>query len=184
VAGCRDTIAFAKVQPAQGIELTGRDQESGALMSGVPPAGSLRPRRRPTLSLRSRLLLLVVASVVPLIGMGVVREYWNYRAKQDQVYEGLQTAARGLAVAVERDLQSRVTALETLATSPALQSGDLAQFDRQAEAFLARQAPDVRLGLAAPDATLVRLYGPQAGVVQRRVTCGAGLTLPWRRMAP
>ncbi|MFL5256799.1 MAG: PAS domain S-box protein [Rhodopila sp.] len=121
------------------------------------------------LSLRSRLLLLVIASVLPLIGMGLFREYWNYRAQSHQVYEGLQTAAQGLAVAVERDLQARIVALETLATAPALLSDDLLRFDTQAEAFLSRQPPGVRLGLAEPGGALVRLYGvtsPAAGTAE------------------
>src|SRR5689334_6381460 len=126
------------MQPAQEIELTRPDQASGAFRSGDPPAGNRR-RRRHTLSLRSRLLLLVVASVVPLIGLGLFREYWNYRAQRQQIYESLQTTARGLAVAVERDIESRIMALEALATSPILRSGDLAQFDSQAEAFLGHQ---------------------------------------------
>jgi len=39
------------------------------------PRGQRWPRRLP---LRSRLLLLVVASVVPLIGFSVAREYVDY----------------------------------------------------------------------------------------------------------
>jgi PAS domain S-box-containing protein len=125
------------------------------------PAVSLPgpPPRRATLSLRARLLLLVVVSVVPLVCMGVFREYWDYRVEREQVYEHLRTMARGMAVAVERELQLRVSALETLATSPALQSGDLTQFDRQAEAFLARQPQGAVLGLSAEDAFRIRMYG-------------------------
>lgn len=115
------------------------------------------------LSLRVRLLLLVVVSVVPLIGMGAFREYRNYQAKQEQVYEGLRGTARGMAVAVERDLQLRISALETLALSPALQSDDLSSFDRQATAFLARQPPGTLLGLSGDDTFKLRLYGLPAG---------------------
>jgi hypothetical protein len=93
--------------------------------SGPAPAGESRLRRLFAPSLRARLLMLVVASVVPLVCMGVVREYWTYQTLREQAYEGLQTIAHGLAVALERDLQLRVSALETLATSPALQSDDL-----------------------------------------------------------
>ena len=75
------------------------------------------------------------------------------------MYERLRTMARGMAVAVERELQLRVSALETLATSPALQSDDLTQFDQQAKAFLARQPPGAVLGLSAADAYRIRMYG-------------------------
>jgi PAS domain S-box-containing protein len=130
--------------------------------SGPAPAGESRLRRLFAPSLRARLLMLVVASVVPLVCMGVVREYWTYQTLREQAYEGLQTIAHGLAVALERDLQLRVSALETLATSPALQSDDLGLFDRQAEAFLARQSPGTLLGLSGADASQIRMYDRSA----------------------
>jgi PAS domain S-box-containing protein len=154
------------MQPAQGIELTRQDQEPGVSISGPPPAGNLCALRRSALSLRSRLLLLVVASILPLIGLGMVREYWNYLAQRQQASEGLQTTARGLAVAVERDIQSRIAALEALATSPALLPDSLARFDAQVKAFLASQPPGTLLGLSGPDAGLVRLYGSSAAAAR------------------
>jgi PAS domain S-box-containing protein len=105
------------------------------------------------------LLLIVVASALPLICMGVTREILDYQDDRARVYEGLLTIARGMAVSVERDLQLRVSALETLATSPALQADDLDQFDKQAEAFLARQPPGSVMGLASPDLRRLRSYG-------------------------
>ena len=119
------------------------------------------PERKPRvvrLSLRARLLLLVVASVVPLIALGVVREYGQYQSERDATYQGLLTIARSVAVAVERDLLLRTSALETLAMSPALTSGDFSQFDQQAHTFLARQPPSAVLGLVEPDSTLIRAY--------------------------
>jgi PAS domain S-box-containing protein len=115
------------------------------------------------------LLLLVAASVVPLVCMGSVREYRDYTAEQDRVYQGLLMIARGMAVSVERDLQLRVSALETLALSRDLQTGDLDQFDKQAEAFLARQPPGSVMGLAGSDLRRLRSYGlPPALVVPLR----------------
>ena len=132
------------------------------LTAGFAPQGNARSRRLRTLPLRSRLLMLVIASVVPLVCMGVFREYLDYRADRDKVYDGLLVTARGMAVSVERDLQLRVSALETLATSPALQTDDLAAFDKQAEAFLARQPPGSIMGLAGPDQRRLRAYGSPA----------------------
>ncbi|WP_428537195.1 PAS domain S-box protein [Rhodopila sp.] len=131
------------------------DEPNAAFASRVRP----RRRRRLSLSLRSRLLMLVIASVVPLACMGVVREYLDYRADRDRVYQGLLVIARGMAVSVERDLQLRVSALEILAMSPALQADDLADFDKQAAAFLARQPPGSIMGLAGPDPRRLRAYG-------------------------
>jgi PAS domain S-box-containing protein len=132
-----------------------RPDGSVFLGSGRDPG----PRPWNRLALRSRLLLLVTASIVPLIFMGGVREYFAYRQDRDRVHSGLLTIARGMAVSVERDLQLRVSALETLAMSPALQTGDLPGFDKQAEAFLARQPFGSVLGLADTDLRRLRSYG-------------------------
>lgn len=110
-------------------------------------------------SLRARLLLLVAACIVPLVCLGIVRETVNFQAQRDRVYDGLLTIARGTAIAVERDLLLRISALETLAMSPALQAGDLDQFSAQAEAFLTRQPEGSALGIITPDLQLQRLWG-------------------------
>ena len=139
----------------QGAAVTG----GGRLDPGFNRFGRLPRGRWRALSLRSRLFLLVVASVVPLIGMGLVREFLEFRSEQEGVYDGLLTVARATSVAVERELQIRVSALEVLGTSPALQAGDLDAFDRQADAFLKRQPPDTVLGLAGPGMQRLRMYG-------------------------
>ena len=147
------------------------------LTTNFAPRGNARSRWLRNLSLRSRLLMLVIASVVPLVCMGVVREYLDYRADRDRVYEQLLAIARGMAMSVERDLQLRVSALETLAMSPALQLDDLAAFDKQAEAFLARQPPGTMMGLADPGLMRVRAYGLPPGTdkpVRRRESFAAG----------
>ena len=87
--------------------------------------------------------------------MGVVREYLDYSSERQAIYDGLLGTARGIAVGLERDLQLRVSALETLAMSPVLTADDPSQFDQQAAAFLARQPPGTLLGLATPDLRLV-----------------------------
>lgn len=109
-------------------------------------------------SLRARLFLLVVASVVPLVGMWVVREDPDYAAEREAIFDGLIGTARGVAAVVERDLQLRVSSLETLATSPALLEDDLSRFDPQALAFLARLPTGTVLGLSSPDGQLRRVY--------------------------
>ncbi|HVY16243.1 MAG TPA: PAS domain S-box protein [Rhodopila sp.] len=115
--------------------------------------------RRFNLSLRARLMLLVFGSILPLLTMGVVREALDYTAERDRTYEGLMTIANGTAIAIERDLQLRIAALETLAMSPALQDGDLDAFGREANLFLLRQAKGATLGVADPNLHILRLYG-------------------------
>src|SRR6185437_3749647 len=116
-------------------------------------------RRWLNLSLRTRLMLLVFASVVPLLCMGAVREALDYLNDRDRTYDSLLTIANGTAVAIERDLQLRVTALETLAMSPALQEGDLDAFGKEAKAFLLRQSTGATLGVADHNLKVLRSYG-------------------------
>ena len=133
------------------------------LLSALPCQPSAARQRRPLLSLRSRLLLLVVASVLPFVCMTAIREYSDFRADRRQIDNSLLMIARSTAVAVERELQLRISSLESLATSPALQAGNLAAFDEQANAFLARQPTGTILSLSTPDAPLPRLYGGRPG---------------------
>ncbi len=128
-----------------------------------PPA----PRRRrwlQGLSLRARLLLLVVAGVVPLIGFSIAREYLDYRTERQAIYDGLLTIVRGTALAVERDLQLRIASLETLALSPALSRNDPGAFDQQAEIYLAGLPPGSLLGIVTPDRQLQRIFGLPANM--------------------
>jgi PAS domain S-box-containing protein len=117
--------------------------------------------RLPSLSLRTRILLLVVVSIVPLMCMGVVRETADYASDREHTYEDLLAIANGTSIAIERDFQLRIAALETLAMSPALQDGDWPAFDSQAHAFLTRQAHGAQLGIADVNQQVVRLYGLQ-----------------------
>jgi PAS domain S-box-containing protein len=130
--------------------------------------------RHAPMSLRTRLLLLVIVSVVPLVGLGLVREYGQYQAERDNVYQGLLTVARGVAVAVDRDLLLRTAALETLAMSPALQSDDLTGFDAQARLFLDRQPEGATLGLVGRDHRIIQAYGAQGPAVGIEHTATGG----------
>ena len=112
-----------------------------------------------TLSLQVRLLLVVMSALAPLVCLSAVQQYWQYQADRQQLCDELLTLARGAAASVERDLQQRVSMLETLASAPSLQSGDLDQFAPQANAFLSRQPPGAELGVATPDLQQQRAYG-------------------------
>lgn len=102
---------------------------------------------------------------MPLFGLALAREYFGFKAQQQAVYDNLLTTARGTAVSVERELQLQVSALEALATSPALESGDLDAWDAQARAFLAHQAPESVLGLSGSDLRRLRIYGLPEGAI-------------------
>ena len=107
--------------------------------------------RRPRLSLRARLMLLVVASVVPLVVYVLGRGYLDYR--QDVANAGQKTLelTRSLAVAVEKELQARIGVLQVLALSQRLREGDLDGFRTFAEATVSQQFPGSNIILLKSD---------------------------------
>ncbi len=103
------------------------------------------------LSLRARLVVLVVASLVPLILFTLGRRYVDY---QDSISaSGQQTLAltRTVGLAVENELSARVAALRSLALSRPLREGNLAVFRVQAETVIAEQFPVSNIVLARED---------------------------------
>jgi PAS domain S-box-containing protein len=145
------------VAPRQDTHPAAQDGDKAAVRSVL----ARRRRRTPwwhALSLRARLFLLVVASVFPLVCLAALHEYLDYASERKAVDDTLLGTARGVALTVERDLQLRVLALETLAMSPDLQENELSRFDQGAAAFLRRQPEGTFLGLATPDLRIQRLY--------------------------
>ncbi|HEV8689211.1 MAG TPA: sensor domain-containing diguanylate cyclase [Ideonella sp.] len=91
-------------------------------------------------SLRSHLVWLVLACVLPAAlaaGVVIVAIYQEGRAA---LVERAQTRSRLLVRAVDAELNIAIAALQALATSPALLTGDLAAFDEQARRALPHQA--------------------------------------------
>src|SRR5437764_11724887 len=95
------------------------------------------------LSLRARLVLLVVASVVPLLGFSLAGQYLQYRDAVAATGQQTLDIARGLGLAVEQELRARMVALEVLALSPTLRGNniDIAAFRARAESVIAGQFP-------------------------------------------
>jgi hypothetical protein len=99
-----------------------------------------QPRRNAAgLSLRTRLLLLVVASVMPLLAFNLGSQYLQYRAAVTATGQQTLELARSMSQVVEQELQARMVALQVLATSPALRGNDIAAFRAQAQAVIAQQ---------------------------------------------
>jgi diguanylate cyclase (GGDEF)-like protein len=100
-----------------------------------------KSRRRPLLvtkrtlpSIRARLVLLVVACIVPgalFVLALIMHDYGQRRTQIEQ--ESIETA-RAMVAALDRDLASARAALRALATSSELQNNDLEAFQRQAVA--------------------------------------------------
>ncbi|HYZ22615.1 MAG TPA: PAS domain S-box protein [Rhodopila sp.] len=141
----------------------------------MPPAASRR-RWRHRLTLRARLILLALACILPLVVLGSIREYLDYRAEQQRTYDDLLATAATVAASVERELQLDIRALETLAISKPLQNGDFEAFMPEAQAFLARLPPGTNLSAITPDQTIHHIFGLPPGLAAERLR--TALTLP------
>lgn len=95
---------------------------------GWPGAGSW--------SIRSSLVLLVVACVLPAATVALLLIASSYRDGKLALFEYGRVTSRSIMRAVDGELLSAVSGLQALATSPALHTQDLAQFHAQAREVL------------------------------------------------
>ncbi|WEF33606.1 ATP-binding protein [Pseudoduganella chitinolytica] len=75
--------------------------------------------------IRTRLLLLILSILLPAFAIASVAVWYVYNEQRAAEVAGMQEAARALALLADRDLQAREAVLATLASSPAMQRGDL-----------------------------------------------------------
>jgi hypothetical protein len=105
--------------------------------------------------LRRRLVLLAVVGIVPLAvmsGIGLYALAQQQRVQAERV--GLELA-RAVATAVDAELRSSISVLESLATTLTLDRGDLAGFRERARRVLQTQPQWAAVMLAAPSGTRV-----------------------------
>lgn len=88
--------------------------------------------RRFRFPLRYHLIALVVIALVPALVFAALVVRSLGREQRESVEEGLQATVRALAVAVEREIDASVRALDVLGTSTTLDRGDLRSFYEQA----------------------------------------------------
>src|SRR5437867_2074268 len=121
--------------------------------SSDPLVGLSAPqaRWRGGLSLRWRLVLLVVAGVIPLLAFSLGHQYLQYR--EEVAATGRQTLAlaRSMSLVVEQEMQARIAALQALTVSRPLQTGDFDGFRAQAETVVAEQFPGTNIVLLKED---------------------------------
>jgi hypothetical protein len=133
----------------------------------APEGGKAARWRGPAgLSLRARLLLLVVASIMPLLAFSLGSQYLQYRQAVAATGEQSLELARSLVQVVEQELTARMVALQVLALSPLLRTRDIAGFRKQAQAVIADRFPGSNLILVRRDGqqimnTLVPPDAPQ-----------------------
>lgn len=95
----------------------------------IPDPAALSQRSR---SVSELLTVLVLAITLPLIACSAL-VLWRYTEQQQQAARASAlAAANDLANDIEREIHGLVATLSGLATSPALQTGDIGAFDAQA----------------------------------------------------
>jgi signal transduction histidine kinase len=120
-------------------------------MAQTSPAPENRRRGGDRLSLRARLLLLAVASMVPLLAFSLGSQYLQYRDAVAAAGGQTLELARSMSLVVDQELRARMVALQVLAVSPTLRGNDIATFRAQAQAVIAQQFPGSNLILLRPD---------------------------------
>ena len=97
----------------------------------------MKTKRIPTI--RSRLILLVMACILPASLMVAALISYNYREGRAQLVREAMATARATISTVDRELATTQAALSGLATSPYLASGNLAAFHAQAKDMIKSQ---------------------------------------------
>src|SRR6266446_4577904 len=106
--------------------------------------------RVPGVPLRRRLFLLAAAGIVPLVvmsGIGLYALAQQQRIQAERI--GLELA-RALATAVDAELRSSMSVVQSLATSIALDGNDRSGFRERAQRVLATQPSWAAVFLADP----------------------------------
>lgn len=109
----------------------------------------MKTKRAPTI--RSKLVLLVIACVVPAALMAILLITHDYQRAREQLLLNSLGTARAMISVVDRDLTSIESSLVALATSPYLDSGNLHAFYQQAHDVLKNQSDQDDINIALLD---------------------------------
>lgn len=99
--------------------------------------------------LRARLVLLILATMIPMLAYSAVTQFIRYRAAEQRAASGLADVK---ARAVGQAVHARLVALRVLALEPELQTGDFAGFRRAAEVVIANELPGANILVLTEDA--------------------------------
>ncbi len=135
---------------------------AGGVKTPAPPLFSPKP-----LPLQVRLLVLVAGTLVPMLVLTAVIVFQSYQRAKDTAAEQLLQITRSTMIAVDRELQNQVAALEVLALAPGLQADGFADFDADAKRFLTRFPADTAISIA--DAAGHQLFSSNADPAQALV---------------
>src|SRR5260221_8812687 len=94
----------------------------------------------PSLTLRWRLVTLVIGSIVPLLAFSLLLQYRAYETSVSGTVTRTLALAHSMSLAVARELDGCITGLQVLSSAPALRGSQLALdgLRRRAEALALR----------------------------------------------
>ncbi len=80
------------------------------------------------MSIRSRLVWLVIAVIAPALAFALYGTYAVYRTQSAKIDQGIAEVSRAVALSVDRELVRYATIVSTLAASPTIVRGDVRAF--------------------------------------------------------
>lgn len=86
--------------------------------------------------LRTRLRILILVTLLPVAGLGLIGTWLMVQREIAAVQMGTWERTRAMTTAIDAELRTSIAALEVLAGSPPLRAGDLAAFAPEAERAL------------------------------------------------
>jgi signal transduction histidine kinase/CheY-like chemotaxis protein len=131
-------------------------------------------------ALQRRLFFTILAGLVPLVLLSCLILVHNAESQKRQLFEALQNSASALNSAIESELEVSVSALDTLAASSRLKTGDLAGFHGEARELLARRANWGNVVLSTPQALqLLNARLPYGSELPAQVSPGLVEQVAW-----
>jgi signal transduction histidine kinase len=117
--------------------------------------------------LRSSLVTLVVATVVPLVLFAALVTVFLVRYERDNFIQAMVDRDRAFMSAVDAELKGNVTSLQALAAARSLAAGDLRMFHEDAAAVLRTQPDWLNVVLTTPDGhQLMNALAPRGGALR------------------
>ncbi len=107
------------------------------------------------MKLRSHLIALVIASLLPVIIFAGVMVYVSYQGQRADINRGMLDTARAISLAVDRELEASIRTLQALGASERLEPRNLKPFYNQAARVLKTQPGWNAIVLFDSDARLV-----------------------------
>jgi PAS domain S-box-containing protein len=101
--------------------------------------------RRHTLGIRAQLIILVLATVLPLVGLASYAMIRTVDGERVRIERDAKERVAGLLADLDRQITGIQAELQVLAVSPSLQSGDFAALDRQMREALKIQGTSIVL---------------------------------------